>query len=553
MRSSALIPRACARKMAAALFAAGLSASAWAAPLCQPPDNLIPNAGFEDGAFSPGGRPTGWSFQSWSTTALGTWDDAVARSGRRSVRIDAANPDDALWLQTVQAPVNTPLYLSGWIKSSRVVRGVDQPGSPGATLSVLGRWDQPAPTLGTTPWHPVGMSFISDSTALLIAPRLGFWGGLASGTAWYDDLSLVPRVADAPHPRWKILVLVYPHTDVTLTDAQGLRRRLIGATSQAELDKTAEQARLFVETDIPALSSGNMLPTITLRYAREPLRSLSPILGGWWPAQGDVMKELDPEFDSVIVVWEPRVRDATTGEALWIGAAAGLTPDRGLGQTYVTMSVEYAGANGHRNVYKHEWGHSILSYFQALGVTPQPTVTNHASESQYVNCKGGPQYVWQDEVNDAPIPNSIYSNSAGFTHDYYSGTVARAEEPRTCLGIGPQAWAWGGPATHSGSQPVFGADQRVNALIGQIDGLKAAAMLNPRSAQLLRAELMAARWALASSRPGVARASLRVFTDHVQMLVRQGQLLQQAGALLAEASASASTCAARAHGASGND
>jgi len=472
----------------------------------------------------------------------------VARSGHRSVRIDAANPDDALWLQSVPAPVNTPLHLGGWIKSERIVRGADQAGSPGATVSVLGRWDQSAPTLGTTSWHPVGMSFVSDTSPLLIAPRLGFWGGLASGTAWFDDLSLVPRVADTPHPRWKILVLVYPYTDVTLTDARGVQRRLVGATSQAELDTTAEQARLFVEKDVPALSSGNMLPTMTLRYAHEPLKSLSPIFDGWWPAQGDVMKDLDPAFDSVIVVWEPRVRDAATGESLWIGAAAGLTPDRGLSQTYVTMSVEYAGANGHRNVYKHEWGHSILSYFQALGVTPQPTVTNHASESQYVNCKGGPQYVWQDESNDAPLPNSIYSNSDGFTHDYYSGTVARAEAPSTCLGIGAQAWAWGGPVTNSGSQPVFSADQRVNALIGQLDGLKTAAMLAPRPAQLLRAELVAARWALASARPALARASLRVFSEHVQALVRKAQLLPQAGALLSEASASASHCAGRSSG-----
>lgn len=546
MNSSAFNPSACRRTVAAALAVVGLAGSVLAAPLCRPPDNLIPNPGFEEGTYSPGGRPTGWSFQSWSTTALGTWDNAVARSGRHSVRIDAANPDDALWLQSVQAPVNTPLHLGGWIKSERVERGLDQPGSPGAIVSVLGRWDQPAPTLGTTPWHSVGMSFISDTSPLLISPRLGFWGGLASGTAWFDDLILVPRVADAPHPRWKILVLIYPHTDVTLTDAQGLRRRLIGTTSQVELDKTAEQARVFVEKDIPALSSGNMLPTMTLRYAREPLKSLSPVLGGWWPAQGDVMNELDPEFDSVIVIWEPRVRDASTGESLWIGAAAGLTPDRGLSQTYVTMSVEYAGANGHRNVYKHEWGHSILSYFQALGVTPQPTVTNHASESQYVNCKGGPQYVWQDETDDAPIPNSIYSNTAGFTHDYYSGTVARAEEPRTCLGIGAQAWAWGGPVTNSGSQPVFSAHERVNALIGQIDGLKTATMLSPHSAQLLRAELMAARWALASARPIVARVSLGVFSETVRALVRKQQLLQEAGALLTEASASAGSCAGQA-------
>ena len=544
MRSSVRSVPPAPRLLSTALLAVGLLGSALAAPLCRAPANLIPNAGFEGGAFSPGGRPTGWEFESWSTTALGTWDDTTAHSGRRSVRIDARTPDDALWRQPVAAPVNVPLFLGGWIKSDNVQRGADQPGSPGATVSVLGRWDQPAPTLGTTPWHAVGMSFLSDTSPLLVAPRLGFWGGLASGTAWYDDLVLVPRVADAPHPRWKILLLVYPQTDAVITRPDGSPRHVQGTSSSAELTKTAEQARLFVERDIPALTSGNMLPTLTIRHARQPMKTLSPVGEGWWPAQGDVLSELDPAFDSVIVVWDPRVKDVATGESLWIGGGAGLTQARGVSQTYTTMSVEYAGVNGHRNVYKHEWGHSILSYFEALQQTPQPTVNNHATASQYVNCKTGQYYVWQDETEAQPIPNSIYSNTAGFTHDYYSGTVARAEAPQTCLGIGPQAWAWGGPVTHSGSAPVFTAAERVGALIGQVSALQTAGMLGPRPAQVLQAELQAARLVLRVPRASAqARWPLAVFSRHVQALVARGQLLPQAGTLLIEAATAASGCA----------
>lgn len=514
---------------------------AWAAPLCRAPDNLIPNAGFELGNPAPGGAPSGWHFESAYGTSVGTWDGAVARRGLRSIRIDAARPDDAHWLQSVPAPLDTPLFLSGWIKSDRIAR-VDQPSSPGATVSVLGRWDQPPATLGTTPWHRVGMSFISDTSPLTIASRLGFWGGLASGTAWFDDLLLVPRVAGTPHPRWKILVLMYPVTDVTYTDGAGVRRHVVGRTPQAELDKTVAQARLFVERDIPALSSGNMLPTLTVRQSPRPLTSLSPVFEGWWPAQGDVIDDLDPAFDSVIVIWDPRVRDVDTGESLWIGAGAGLTPDRAVSQTYTTLSVEYAGANGHRNVYKHEWGHSILSYFQAMQLTPSPTVTNHASESQYVNCRTGQHYVWQDETDEQPIPNSIYSNSAGFTHDYYSGTVARAEAPNTCLGIGPSAWAWGGPVNHSGSAPVFTARERIDALLAQVDALHAAGMLDHPPSQLLRGELLFARRMVGLHHASHARAGLAVFVKHVQWLIKSARLLPQAGALLVEAGGSASAC-----------
>jgi hypothetical protein len=255
------------------------------------------------------------------------------------------------------------------------------------------------------------------------------------------------------------------------------------------------------------------------------------------------MAELDPAFDSVIIVWDPRVKDVATGESLWIGAGAGLTQARGVSQTYTTMSVEYAGVNGHRNVYKHEWGHSILSYYEALQRTPQPTVTNHATASQYVNCKTGQYYVWQDETNDQPIPNSVYSNTAGFTHDYYSGTVARAEAPTVCLGIGSSAWAWGGPVTHSGSQPVFTPVARLNALSAQLDGLHRALMLAPRQAQLLQAELLAVRWSL-GAQAAQARNCLRIFIGHVQTLIRQGQLLPQAGELLIEAAMAVDGCIA---------
>jgi hypothetical protein len=523
-----------------ALFSAlALTGAAMAGtPQCTAPRNLLNNAGFEEGTWAPGARPPGWAFDSYSGSSLGAWDNTVARSGRNSVRIDAPMPDDARWLQGTTVPVNAPLYLSGWVRTQGI-RAIDA-GSPGATLSAVGLWDQTAPSFGNTDWHAVGMTFLTNTPVAYPSGRIGFWAGLAIGTAWFDDLTLVPRVPVVPHPRWKILLLVYQHTDVKLTDANGMTRHLRGASTEAEIDKTIEQARIFVEQDIPALTSGQMLPTLTVRKVSTPMSSLDPLGGGWWPAPHNVAAQLDPAFDSVMVIWDPRVRDVNTGASLWIGAGAGLTQDRGLGQTYATLSVEYAGVNGHRNVYKHEWGHSILSFHQHLAQVPTPYVYNHADDGQYVNCKTGMGYVWQDETTAQPIPNSIYSNEAGFTHDYYSGTVALATAPTVCLGIGSQAWAWGGPVTHSGSEPRFTDEERVEAMVVQLEALRAAQMISSGDAARLQSMLSARPKSDGhASRSGI---HLQGFIQRVRQMLRKGTVPARAGELLIEAAATAQTC-----------
>ena len=86
-------------------------------------------------------------------------------------------------------------------------------------------------------------------------------------------------------------------------------------------------------------------------------------------------------------------------------------------------------------------------HYDAAGTAPKPPVENHAVVGQYVNCKTGAAYVWVDETDANPVPNSIYNNDAGFTHDYYSGTTALATDPTRCLGVTNDAWRSGGPVT----------------------------------------------------------------------------------------------------------
>lgn len=413
------------------------------------PLNLLLNGSFEEGAYSPTDSPTDWARDAWQPSAVFTWDDSQARTGNKSVRIDAPFENDARWTQTVDLDLNTLYSLSGWIKTDNVDAGA------GANLSLSGGshiFTHSDGVFGTREWIHNNIMFNSGSdTQLSIQARLGHFGATTTGTAWFDDLQLTPIVPLDPHPGWKILVLIYQETDFEVTDDNGIYHHYVASMTQDEMDQAAMAAKDFVEIDIPALTSGNMIPQITVRFPDRALTQLSPIGGGWWPSPQDTGAERDSAFDSVIVIWEPWVKDLTTNGIVWIGFGDGLAANQGTSQTYVSMQLAAAIHRGHRNVFKHEWGHSILFFYDAMGTAPKPTVSNHANATQYVNCQTQQFYVWQDETLANPIPNSIYNNESGFTHDYYTGNTATADQPTRCLGIPTDAWAFGGPYSNSGN------------------------------------------------------------------------------------------------------
>lgn len=415
---------------------------------CTPPEdtppkvNLLTNPGFERGTDDP----DGWERDVFQPVSELTWDDEVHRSGTRSIAIHSPTPNDARWIQTVTVEPHTIYELSGWIRTEGVQHS-PQAVDAGANLTVMGTWERSEALIGTNDWTFRTLRFNSgDSTTVTVGARLGFWSGTTAGSAWFDDLRLAPMTGPLP-ARWRMLVLIYDRTDLRYTDGSGTERHIVAQMTPEEVQRARTRAIRFATEDIPALTRGSMVPTVTVRTPTRTLDTLTRMGTGWSPSPADTAPERDPAFDAVIVIWDPRGVDLATGQPQWIGAAAGLTHHMGTGQTYAAIIAEAAVDYPHRNVFKHEFGHSILFYFDALGVTPLPTVSNHADAGDYVNCKGGPPYVWLDELEDEPIPNSIYNNHSGFTHDYYSGTIATADEPTRCLGITPQAWSHGGPVT----------------------------------------------------------------------------------------------------------
>jgi hypothetical protein len=248
--------------------------------------------------------------------------------------------------------------------------------------------------------------------------------------------------APGPTPPWKILVLIYEHTDFSFTDG-AIPRRVVADLTAEETAFAASEAAAFVRRDIPALDSHQMRPALEIRYPGTIL-DLEPFCG-WWPAPWRIAADLDPAFDSVIVIWDSTGTDVNSGQPYNLQNCGGLTLPNGAGQTFSTLQVDGFPPNRFRNTLKHEWGHAILFYYEATGAA-LPPVDNHRPDA-YVHCGTGEGYVLVDETQDEPIRNSIYNNRSGFTHDYYSGTTALPSDLDACLGITRAAWASGGPVT----------------------------------------------------------------------------------------------------------
>ncbi|MEI8257168.1 MAG: hypothetical protein WCJ30_15955, partial [Deltaproteobacteria bacterium] len=414
---------------------------------------------------------------------------------------------------------------TGWIKTDSVARPDGTLGAE-ANLCLEGTWDHTEGLAGTRDWTYRSLIFDSgDRTEVTVGARLGYWADVTSGTAWFDDVRLEAVQPRRPHPQWRILALIYTQTDFNYVDPAGQSHHVVATMAESERLAAAEQVRRFVEFDLPRLSSRQVSASVTVRMPSRPLTTLSTCGSAFSPSPSDVALDRDPSFDSVVVYWDPRVTDLTTMQPAWIGCAAGLSYWMGTGQTYNELVIDAAvswWASG--NVLKHEFGHAILGYFEALGVTPQPTVQNHTGPTDYVHCRSGEPYVWVDETSDNPIPNSIYNNRSGFTHDYYSGTTATADAPDRCLGVTPAAWAWGGPATVSGSAYARPLQVSIDDITARIDALAdSGALPRGRARELAATFAVVTRSVERGDSPRAIRA-LGTFVQLVEHLVDREQL-----------------------------
>lgn len=149
--------------------------------------NLLHNPSFETGATTP----TRWEQATWEPDGQTFgWDSSVRWSGQRSVRLHAATPNDASWLQTVSVEPHTEYRLSGYIRTRGVAHSAE-PIDAGANLSLYNTWQRSAGIFGDQDWSVASLFFVTgEEREVTIAARLGYWSGATTGTAWFDDLRL---------------------------------------------------------------------------------------------------------------------------------------------------------------------------------------------------------------------------------------------------------------------------------------------------------------------------------------------------------------------------
>ncbi len=175
-----------------------------------PPKNVFVNADLEAGE---GTTPAAWQPRTYSGRgAEHAWVDGGRSDGQhgggKCLMIRATTGTDTSWFQDVPVEPGRTYRLRGYIKVAglRRVRG-----GMGALFNVHGRDQQTHtsnPVHGDADWTLSTLVFDSGAAqSVSINCLFGGWGQ-ATGTAWFDDLELVPIDSAMPGPQGKILARV---------------------------------------------------------------------------------------------------------------------------------------------------------------------------------------------------------------------------------------------------------------------------------------------------------------------------------------------------------
>ncbi|WP_367872000.1 PVC-type heme-binding CxxCH protein [Luteolibacter sp. Populi] len=148
--------------------------------------NLMPNPDFSEVA---GGKPSGWTdhrFYGGDRDGVKLMASPDGREGSMCLVISSSKNSDSGAAVTVPVKKRTSYVLSAWIKTKDLKPAGN---GPGALLNIHGG-EQTKGVKGDSDWTNVTINVDSgDRSELLIHCLFGGYGG-ATGTAWFDDVSL---------------------------------------------------------------------------------------------------------------------------------------------------------------------------------------------------------------------------------------------------------------------------------------------------------------------------------------------------------------------------
>ncbi|OHB60023.1 MAG: hypothetical protein A2Y12_05605 [Planctomycetes bacterium GWF2_42_9] len=151
-------------------------------------ESEVTNPGFELGSSSP----TGWTSWTNGTTTFSRATD-YTYEGAASAKIVNSTSCNSCWYQTYSANVQAgqEYEFSYWIKTS----GVSGTGvclvleALGSSYNNIKTYTSSYIT-GTNDWQKITINFVAPEGTVYLRPEPGFV--TASGTAWFDDLSIIP-------------------------------------------------------------------------------------------------------------------------------------------------------------------------------------------------------------------------------------------------------------------------------------------------------------------------------------------------------------------------
>lgn len=155
--------------------------------------NLFANPDLEAGRIDAaqterGFQPAAWQVRTYSGTAQHEWVEGGRQEGM-CLKIRSTNGADSSWYQDVTVKPRTRYRLSAWIRTEGLT---SLRNGMGALLNVhtMGQ-TVTAAVLGDSDWRRVELEFETGSGQRSVSINCLFGGwGWASGTAYYDDLSL---------------------------------------------------------------------------------------------------------------------------------------------------------------------------------------------------------------------------------------------------------------------------------------------------------------------------------------------------------------------------